>query len=221
MSDESGDPRHEAELLRRTAQGDQEAFAEFYDRLKRPIFSLALQMLGHPQEAEEILQDVFLEVWRKAADYDPERSRPFSWVIIKTRSRALDRLRWRARRPDHLAAAPAAASGIHPAAAGADQADGTVRAPHTVTAGLPEGEAAPDGHHHHHPRAEAERTEMLQAAFARLPERQRTPLHLAFYLGMTHPEIAARLRQPLGTVKAQIRRGLQRLRGVIEKEDTR
>lgn len=219
MSDESADPRHEAELLWRIAQGDQEAFAEFYDRLKRPIFSLALQMLGHPEEAEEVLQDVFLEVWRKAADYDPERSRPFSWVIIKTRSRALDRLRWRARRPDHLAVAPSAASSIHPAATGAAQADGTARPPHAVTAGLPEGEAAPDGHHH--PQAEAERMEMLQAAFARLPERQRTPLHLAFYLGMTHPEIAARLRQPLGTVKAQIRRGLHRLRGVIEKEDPR
>ena len=176
-------------------------------------------MLGHPEEAEEVLQDVFLEVWRKAADYDPERSRPFSWVIIKTRSRALDRLRWRARRPDHLAAAPAVPSSIHPAATGAGQADGVTPPPHSDTAGLPEGEAAPDGHHH--PRAEAERAEMLQAAFARLPERQRTPLHLAFYLGMTHPEIAARLRQPLGTVKAQIRRGLQRLRGVIGKEDTR
>ena len=219
MSEESGDPRHEAELLRRVAQGDQEAFAEFYDRLKRPIFSLALQMLGYPEEAEEVLQDVFLEVWRKAADYDPERSRPFSWVIIKTRSRALDRLRWRARRPDHLVAAPSASSGIHPADTGANQADGTAPPPRTVTPGLPEGEAAPDGHHH--PRAEAERAEMLQAAFARLPERQRTPLHLAFYLGMTHPEIAARLRQPLGTVKAQIRRGLQRLRGVIGKEEPR
>ena len=197
MNDDAEDdnPRREVELLARISRGDQAAFAEFYDRLKRPIFTLALQMLGHPEEAEEVLQDVFLEVWKKAAVYDPERSRPFSWVIIKTRSRALDRLRWRARRPDHPTLETV----------GNDSLNGAI--PHPVHPSAPGND--------HHPHLDAERAEVLQAAFERLPETQRTAIHLAFYLGMTHSEIAARLQQPIGTVKAQIRRGIDRMRGTI------
>lgn len=176
----------EVELLARIARGDQGAFADFYDRLNRPVYSLLLRMLGgHAPEAEEVLQDVFLEVWRQAADYDPARARPFSWVIVKARSRALDRLRWRARRPDHVpvgdATNPAADDGV-PASAH----DGSWCA--------------------------TERTEALQAVFDQLPAAQRTPIHLAFFLGLTHAEIAAHLGQPLGTVKAHIRRGLARMR---------
>ena len=206
-----GNPQHEVELLRRIALKDQEAFAEFYDWLKRPVYSLAHQMLGHPEEAEEVLQDVFLEVWRKAADYDPERSRPFSWVIIKARSRALDRLRWRARRPDHLSVTPEPGPTAGPNGAA-----------EVTSATLSPGEPAGSGTiiDSYQPGA-AGREEMLRAALARLPERQRTPLHLAFYLGMTHPEIAAQMHQPLGTIKAHIRRGLQRLRGLLGKEEAR
>ncbi len=205
------DIQPEVELLRRVARGDQGAFAELYDRLKRPIYALAVRMLGHPEEAEEVLQDVFLEVWKKAAEYDPERSRPFSWVIVKARSRALDRLRWRSRRPDH----PATAVPLDHHPAPGEHHNG-------AAGGGPPFAPAPigvDGGGHHQPWAAAERAEVLEAAFARLPEAQRTPLHLAFFLGMTHPEIADRLRQPLGTVKAHIRRGLTRLRGSLSEED--
>lgn len=202
--DDDDDLRREVALLRRVGQGDQAAFAEFYDRLKRPIYSLALQMLGHPEEAEEVLQDVFLEVWKKAADYDAERSRPFSWVIVKTRARALDRLRWRSRRPDHPSSADGSRNGASPPtpSSTADGVDGAH--PHREP---------------HQPHLAHERAEVLQAAVDRLPEAQRTPLHLAFYLGLTHAEIAARLQQPLGTVKAHIRRGLHRLRGTIREEE--
>jgi RNA polymerase sigma-70 factor (ECF subfamily) len=86
-------PISDAELLRRIAGGDEEAVASLYDHYKSILFSLILRILHSQSEAEDILQEVFLQVWKKAADFDEERGRPFTWLVTLARSRAIDRLR--------------------------------------------------------------------------------------------------------------------------------
>ena len=85
-------------LLARAASGDQAAFAQLYDRLRGPLYSLAVRILGDAAEAQDALQDVFLQIWRRAAKYDAEQSSVFSWAMLMTRSRVIDRLRARGRR---------------------------------------------------------------------------------------------------------------------------
>jgi RNA polymerase sigma-70 factor (ECF subfamily) len=86
-------PISDAELLRRIAGGDEEALAALYDNYKSILFSLILRILHSQSEAEDILQDVFIQVWQKAANFDEERGRPFTWLVTLARSRAIDRLR--------------------------------------------------------------------------------------------------------------------------------
>ena len=86
------------ELMTRVVAGDQTAFSALYDRLSGPLFSLAFQMLGDRAEAEDALQEVCLQLWRRAANYDASKSSVFTWAVMMTRSKAIDRLRARGRR---------------------------------------------------------------------------------------------------------------------------
>ncbi len=86
-------PITDAELLRQIADGDEEALSSLYDRYKSILFSLILRILHSQPEAEDILQDVFIQVWNKAGDFDEARGRPFTWLATLSRSRAIDRLR--------------------------------------------------------------------------------------------------------------------------------
>jgi len=83
------------EMIARIGRRDQSAFSALYDRLSGPLYSLAMKMLGDPAEAQDALQDVFLQIWSRAATYDPEQSSVFSWTVLLTRSRVIDRLRAR------------------------------------------------------------------------------------------------------------------------------
>lgn len=86
-------PISDAELLRQIAGGDEVALASLYDRYKSILFGLILRILHSQPEAEDILQDVFIQVWKRAADFDEERGRPFTWLVTLARSRSIDRLR--------------------------------------------------------------------------------------------------------------------------------
>src|SRR4026208_474721 len=86
------------EMIARISRRDQSAFSALYDRMSGPLYSLATKMLGDPAEAQDALQDVFLQIWSRAATYDPEQSSVFSWTVSLTRSRVIDRLRARGRR---------------------------------------------------------------------------------------------------------------------------
>src|ERR1043166_10204273 len=86
------------EMIARIGSQDQSAFSAVYDRLSGPLYSLAMKMLGDPAEAQDALQDVFLQIWSRAATYNPEQSTVFSWTVLLTRSRVIDRLRARKRR---------------------------------------------------------------------------------------------------------------------------
>src|SRR5262250_826787 len=86
------------EMIARIGHRDQNAFSTLYDRLSGPLYSLAMKMLGDPVEAQDALQDVFLQIWSRAPTYDPEQSSVFSSTVLLTRSRVIDRLRARGRR---------------------------------------------------------------------------------------------------------------------------
>src|SRR6266567_5752773 len=174
------------EMIERIGRGDQSAFSALYDRLSRPLYSLALRMLGDAGDAQDALQDVFLQIWSRAATYDPEQSSVFSWTVLLTRSRVIDRLRARGRRSRVVVAsteetptAAADASTVESAADTAEKNDEAARVRYVLT---------------------------------KLPSEQREAIEMAFFEHLSHHEIAARLGQPLGTVKARIRRGLLKLR---------
>ena len=83
----------DVELLHAVAGGDEEALARLYDRYRLILFGLLLRILGSREEAEDVLQDVFIQVWRRARDFDEKRGKPFTWLVTLARSRAIDRLR--------------------------------------------------------------------------------------------------------------------------------
>ncbi len=173
--------------MSRVAAGDQAAFSALYDRLSGPLYSLAYEMLGDATEAEDALQEVSLQIWRRAPSYDAARSAVFTWAVMLTRSKAIDRLRARGRRQRIVAGSIDEESSTHRelASTEADAAD------------------------HSEIKDEALR---VRSALRTLSGEQRQAIELAFFSEMTHAEIAEENGEPLGTVKARIRRGLLRLR---------
>lgn len=183
------DRQHEdAALLQRMARGDQSACAALYDRFSRPLYSLALRILDEPADAEDVVQDVFLALWEKAATFEAQRGSAFGWAVTLTRNRAIDKLRTRRRRSQLLA--------------------------DSFAGDLP-GTSAPPAPDSLDNLAAQETSSAVRAALASLPAEQVRALELAFFSGLTQQEIAARLAEPLGTVKARIRRGLFKLRDAL------
>jgi len=176
------------EMIARVSRADQTAFSALYDRLSGPLYSLALKMLGDSLDAQDALQEVFVQIWSRAGTYDPEKSSVFSWAVLLTRSRAIDRLRARDRR---LRVVPGST---------ADEAKLT-EATNASTV-----ESAADTAN------KKDEAAHVRSLLNNLPEDQRQAIELAFFGHRTHHEIAAQLGQPLGTVKARIRRGLLKLR---------
>ena len=114
----------DAELMRRMGRSDREAFAQLYDRFSRPLFATALRILHNSAEAEDIVQDVFLALWEKAAAFESGRGSAFAWAVTLTRNRAIDRVRMRKRRSELLAETTAEDAGTQPSGTGPDSADG-------------------------------------------------------------------------------------------------
>lgn len=170
-------------LMARVEARDADALAALYDRHAGRLLGLAQRILGLGGEAEEVLQEVFLFAWRSAPAFDPARGSVGTWLLIATRSRAIDRLR--ARRP---ASRPEARS----------------------LEEVAEGPAAPDDVEAES--ASRQWEALCRAAVAALPDDQRRALELAYFEGLTHQEIASRTAAPLGTVKTRVRLGLMKLR---------
>ena len=177
------------ELIARLAHGDLDALDALYARYARPVFSLAVRVLGDEAEVEEITQDVFERAWRHAASFDRERGRFATWLLSVTHHVAINAVRKRKRRPQAVGGEPAAL------------ALQLVADPHVDVAGATVNHV--DG-------------KEVRLALRMLPEPQRRAIELAYFAGLSHLEIAAMLGDPLGTVKARIRRGMDRLRLVLE-----
>lgn len=169
-------------LMRRLAHGEEEALAALYDRHGRVAFALAIRIVGDPETAEEVVQEVFLAVWRRAATYDVGKGSVRGWLLAAARNRAIDMLRMRQARPrttrfDEL-----------PLISGDDPARAALAAVDAAA---------------------------LRTAVAALPVDQRTAVELAYFAGLSYPEIAAQCGIPLGTVKSRLRLALERLRAAM------
>ena len=178
----------EIELMRLIGAGDRPSFEKLYERFSGVLFSTAYRVLNNSEAAEDVLQDVFVQIWDKAPLYDPARGKPLTWAVTLTRNKSIDRLRGLQRR-NRLH------DDVEKESATFDQFDD--RSSLDAVTGI-------------------ERAQMVRAAIEKLSTEQRKALELAFFSGLTQTEIAEQLGEPLGTVKARIRRGMMRLRELIE-----
>lgn len=159
-------------LLVRVSGGDQEAFAALYQSTGGRLLGLLVKMIQDRSEAEDVLQDIFVIVWKRADKFDPSKGKGLSWMVVIARRRALDHLRKRKR----------------------DQAKITESFSMIEQSSLP--------------LSPRDQPIDLQDALENLPPAQREAITLAFSKGLSHQEVALFLNEPLGTVKARIRRGL-------------
>jgi RNA polymerase sigma-70 factor (ECF subfamily) len=187
MSEPALELARDVELLRRIAGGDRAAFSDFYDQYSGLLFSIAVKVLNDAKEAEDVLQEVFMQIWNKADAYNPLLGKPVSWAVTLTRNKAIDRIRSHQRRSKLL-----------------EQA--------TLEAAAPPDDSLSANEKLHG----KENAERIRSAVADLPAEQRRAIELAFFNGLTQDEIATKLQQPLGTIKARIRRGMLKLRERLE-----
>lgn len=192
--EESTQQAADRRLLIRAAGGDEAAFAALYDRLSGPLYALCLRMIGDAAEAEDALQEACVLIWRRAPHYDAARSSVFGWAVHLTRGKVIDRLRARGRRLRLVAPEP--------------EADEETDRPAPEQASS-EPDAADVT-------SKNEQAASVRRVLETLPGEQRQAIEMAFFSDLSHHEIAARLTQPLGTVKARIRRGLLKLRDHLE-----
>jgi len=176
------------DLLARIARADQAAFAELYRLTSSHLYAVALRVLREPATAEEILQEAFVSVWHHAGTYSAARSQPLTWLTSVVRHRCLDQLRRRDVDTVSLARDGDEADMEFPA-------DG----PTPVELLLAGAEA-----------------QSVRECVDRLEGAQKQAIALAFFQGLSHAELAVALRQPLGTVKSWVRRGLERLRQCLD-----
>lgn len=177
--------------VQRMAGGDGSALADLYDRHGRSVYALAVRILGDPAEAEDLTQDVFALAWKNAARYDPARGAVAAWLLVTTRTRAIDRIRARRSRPQ-----------------GGGDEDGR------KIAAIPDAMPSVDVIV-----ATSQAASRVRMALAGLPADQRDAIDLAYFQGLSHTEIADRTGTPLGTIKTRIRSGLQRLREAMTSGD--
>jgi len=178
----------EIELLRQVGQGDRRSFEQLYERFSGVLFSIAYRMLNSQEAAEDVLQDVFVQIWKKAPLFDPTRGRPMTWAVTLTRNKAIDLIRSAQRR-----------SGLH---------DTMLREKRALRYF--------DDRSSFDAVASDEMSKLVRAAIEKLSKEQRVAIELAFVASMTQAEIAEYLDQPLGIIKARIRLGMLALREMIE-----
>jgi RNA polymerase sigma-70 factor (ECF subfamily) len=175
------------QLIVAVADGSPDALGRLYDRYGAIVYALARRIVSRLEDAEEVVQDVFAQVWRQAGQYRTDRASVAGWIIMLARTRAIDRLRARRARPDEDRGVEAGEAVPVPAVG-----------PSPEQAAL-----------------SADDAKRLRQALAALPDNQRALLEFAYYEGLTHTEIAAKTGMPLGTVKTRIRAGMDALRGAL------
>jgi len=170
------------EYVRRVALRDEDALAALYDRSSKLVYTIAVRILQDEADAAEVVMDVYRQVWESAIGFDERRGSAAAWLVTLTRSRAMDRRRSRRARTRLESTLP--------------------KALEIVASGpSPEKMAAAN-----------QTSRSVLEALAELPREQREVLELAFFSGLTHPEVAQELGEPLGTVKTRIRLGVSKLR---------
>lgn len=181
----------DTELLGQLVSGGETGFAIFYERFSPVLFSIIRRILWDAQEAENALQDAFVQMWKNSARFDPARGALFSWAATIARSKALDHLR-RAQRYQRICDLMTEERWA--------EIPQLTKFPRTNL-------------------VDFEERNHLRAALPLLSRGEREAIDLAFFAGMTHVEISQKLQIPLGTIKARIRRGLLTLRHALNAEE--
>lgn len=192
-----------AHLLARTGLGDRRAFAALYERTSGYLFGVVLRIQRDRALAEELLQEIYVTLWRSAAGFDAARSQPLTWLTHIARNRAIDSLRRAEAQPRVVALAGAAGSD--------DSDEAAEEAQRRALEALPDEAAGP---FELLERASAAR--QLGRCMEHLSAAQRQSVALAFFDGLSHTEVAEQLRQPLGTVKSWVRRALMTLKACLD-----
>jgi RNA polymerase sigma-70 factor (ECF subfamily) len=181
----------DAALVKLVAARQPDALAELYDRFAPTLLALARRILGNHADAEEVLQEVFVQLWNRGERYDPARSSVSTWLVLIARSRAIDRLRSR------------------------KVVERTYEATSRAVAGAGELHTSPEAVDNVFIQ---ERHERVRRELATLPAEQRQVLEMAFYEGLTQSEIAAKAGLPLGTVKTRTLLAMKKLRNALRQE---
>ncbi|MEM1295310.1 MAG: sigma-70 family RNA polymerase sigma factor [Verrucomicrobiota bacterium] len=173
------------DLMLETASRNTASFAKLHSRFAGAIYTTAYKVLNNPTDAEEVTQDVFTQIWEKAGLYEPKKGKPLTWAATMARNRAIDRLRANQRRfklRDRF------------------QEEKDVLSPtETDESALKQAESNEDA-------------KIVRTGVQQLTSDQREAIELVYFAGLTQREAAEQLHQPLGTVKARIRRGIAKLR---------
>jgi len=175
----------DVDLIGRVSDGDAKALEVLYDRYNRVVYSFALRIVGDPQIAEELLQEVFFRAWQQGKAFRETRGAFVTWLLSITHNMAIDEVRKRRRRPQK-----------------ADSEE-----PELVLAGVADTSQDVEG--------EVWLSSLrstIEAAMVQLPAAQRDAIELAYFQGLTQREISERLGEPLGTIKTRMRLGIQKLR---------
>jgi RNA polymerase sigma-70 factor, ECF subfamily len=177
-----------AGLLARIAVKNEPALKMLYESIGGLLYSVALRIVRRPQLADEVVQDVFVNVWNKASDYSPAQALPMTWLISLTRNRSIDVLRAQDETVSLTMPGEEASDGemVY------DPIDESMRTP------LQNMLSKMEGH-------------CIEKCMNALESSQRQSIALAFYHGMSHAELAEHMSQPLGTIKSWVRRGMERL----------
>ena len=182
-----GEP-DDRQLLQRIVAKDKDALDLLYTRYVTPVYSMALHMLKQPPLAEEVTQDVFLNIWLKAASFNAERGQPRSWIMSVAHHRVVDVIRSRRR-----------------------SATMTDPEGYEFLERLPSGGASVESQVQQN--FDQER---IMRALATLPDNQRQVILLAYFEGYSQSEMAEHLSEPLGTIKTRVRLAMQKLRGALQ-----
>jgi RNA polymerase sigma-70 factor (ECF subfamily) len=195
IQDGTGGAADDGALLARMSRGDERALGTFYDRWEGAVRAMVMRVVHEPAEADDVVEEVFWQAWRQAGRFEAGRASGGTWLLTIARSRALDRLRSLRRSREDTGLDALLDSG----------SDAEIHeSPDPLEAAVL-----------------AERARVVRESLATLPAEQRSTLEMAYLDGLSQSEIAARTREPLGTVKTRMRLAMIKLRetlGVLREE---
>lgn len=179
----------EQALMKRIKAGDTKALEELYDLYKSLLFGMIVSIVKKREEAEDLLQEVFMKIWEKAYTFDEERGNVYSWIVTLTRNKAIDRIRSKGYKTQKKA---------------------------SKSVDEPEFSLEGDKFDPLETTIFSDRAELVKQALEEIPDKQRQVIEVAYYDGMTQSEISEHLDIPLGTVKTRTRQGLIKLKNILE-----
>ncbi|WP_246043124.1 sigma-70 family RNA polymerase sigma factor [Fodinibius saliphilus] len=183
-----GNSDDEVQLMKRIQSRDAYALEELYELYERLLFSMVLSIVKKREEAEDLLQEIFVKIWKKAESFDPERGNVYSWIVTVARNKAIDRIRSKGYKTQKKQSVS-----IHEPLF---SLEGDKYDPMETT-------------------IFSDRAELVKKALDKIPEKQSEVIKIAYYRGMTQSEISDHLDIPLGTVKTRTRQGMIKLKRIL------